>query len=104
MTSASKLLQEETSASISTIIIRLPPSILHSPCSTNLTLYQVISTPVDILLTGRDPVFGSLPFSVQHGGCGERGRHVILPVDTLVQNDTITNDTSKYTIAYEDDN
>ena len=49
-------------------------------------------------------MFGSLPFSVQHGGCGERGRHVILPVDTRVQNDTITNDTSKYTIAYEDDN
>ena len=55
---------------------------------------------MDILLTDRDPVFGSSPFSVQHGGCGERGRHVILPLDSLVQGEDVTDDTSEFNAEY----
>ena len=50
--------------------------------------YLPFRSSADVILTGRDPVFGSFPFSVQHGGCETRGRHVILPVDNLLQSDS----------------
>merc|ERR1719483_407239 len=93
LTSTSHLLKEETSTPISTITIILPASLLNTPCISNLSLSQVTNKPADIFLTERDPVFGSVPFSVQHGGCGERGSHVILPIDSLVQSENVTDDT-----------
>ena len=40
-------------------------------------------------------MFGSSPYSVQHGGCGERGARVTLPADSLVQADTVAEDTGE---------
>jgi len=95
LTSSSFLLQEYTSSPIRTINIVLPSTLVHSSCTANITLEQVQYESVDILLNDRDPVFGSTPFSVQHGGCGERGRHVILPLDSLVQGENVTDDTTQ---------
>eukprot|EP00090_Calanus_glacialis_P035817 TRINITY_DN6109_c0_g1_i2.p1 TRINITY_DN6109_c0_g1~~TRINITY_DN6109_c0_g1_i2.p1 ORF type:complete len:1093 (+),score=204.46 TRINITY_DN6109_c0_g1_i2:1-3279(+) len=93
LTSSSYLLQQHTSSPINTISIILPPTLVKTACTANITLNKLQKEPVDILLTDRDPVFGSSPFSVQHGGCGERGRHVILPLDSLVQGENVTDDT-----------
>jgi hypothetical protein len=90
------LLEHYTSSPINTISIILPPTLVHTACTANITLNKFHHEPVDILLTERDPAFGSSPFSVQHGGCGERGRHVILPLDSLVQGENVTDDTSEF--------
>ena len=96
LTSSSSLLSHSTSRPITSISIILPPTLVKTACTANITLHTFHHEPVDILLTDRDPVFGSSPFSVQHGGCGERGRHVILPLDSLVQGETVTDDTSEF--------
>ena len=38
----------------------------------------------DILVTGRHPLFGSRPWSLQHGGCAVRGQRVELPYPGLL--------------------
>ena len=98
LNSTSDLLEHETGSSLSRVTIQLPASMMSSPCMTNITMTKVnhvTSDTTDVTITGRDPVFGSTPFTIQHGGCGTRGRRVTLPSDSLVQADNVTSDMGK---------
>ena len=121
----SLLLERESSVWVSSIRVELPASMVTSDqcvpgnvtvarvweADTSTQPASVAGTPrsVQIFFTDdvniftrtknicccRDPVFGSSPYSVQHGGCGERGARVTLPADSLVQADTVAEDTGE---------
>ena len=84
LTSSMKLL--DTPAKITVV---LPASFTQTSCIGNISFSQVHLLRPDVLVSGRDPVFGSSPFSIQHSGCGQRGRNIVLPVDSLVQAQTV---------------
>ncbi len=60
----------------------------------DLQLYHLMIWP---LSPGpRDPVFGARPRLLQHGGCGQRGRELLLPFDGLVQDRNLSSEFGKH--------
>ena len=84
---ASDMLEHETGSPLSLITFQLPRAMLTPSCRTNITVTRLTgpTSRSDVVITGRDPVFGSAPFSVQHQGCGMSGLRVVLPSNSLVQ-------------------
>ena len=77
--------------------VELPASLISSPCTANISLARldVETLQTDVVITERDPVFGTAAFGVQAEGCGARGRRVYLPSDGLLQADNVTSDTGE---------
>ena len=81
LTSSSNLLLTHMIQPIRKVIVLLPKT-FKSTAIFNKTKVQLLRE--DILLSERDPVFQSSPFSIQFAGCGRRGRCINLPVDGLL--------------------
>ena len=96
------MLNHETSVPLTRVTVELPDSMISSSCTANITLSKLgkESLEPNVEVTGRDPVFGSSPFSVQAGGCRARGRGVTLPGDRLLQADNVTSDTGEITTEH----
>ena len=91
------MLEHETSSPLSRVTVELPQSMVSSACTANISLARlgVETLQTDIVITERDPVFGTAAFGVQAEGCGARGRRVYLPSDRLLQADNLTSDTGE---------
>ena len=96
------MLEHETSSPLSRVTVELPESLVSSPCTANITMARLGAETLqsDVVVTERDPVFGTAAFGVQAGGCGVRGRRVYLPSDRLLQADSLTSDTGEIPTYY----
>ena len=92
VTEASVQLHEvsEGREQVTACVLELPPSWRGTECSSGLQVGEGgLGRDWDVSVSSPHPVLGTLPHSIQPGGCGARGRGVFLPFPVLTLAPTI---------------
>ena len=87
-----ELIYEATGLMIVEVLVELPPSWHPSDCASGQKLIPVKRRKPDMVLTPESRVFGSMPFPLQYAGCGEKGLHVVLPVEEFIKTGNVSAD------------
>ena len=87
--------------------VELPSSWAGSDCegarAAAETAAGALGAAADLVVTGRHPLFGSRPWSAQHGRCGVRGLRVELPYTGLLQQHNNDDDNNSTFFDSEDE-